>query len=239
MAITASSMIVRSLQMLGSVGLGATLTTAQQTDYLYALNSMLDSWSTERLLVYQLLQESLALTSGTASYTIGVGGAFNTTRPTKISDPCFIRDSQNADYPHLTLLNEDQFGRIVLKSLTGSYPGYLFYDHAYSAAGLATINLYPKPGAGLTLFINSWKALQNFATITTAILLPPGYQRAIESNLAIEIAAGYRPIPPETAMIAKTSKAAIMRINAPSNTLRLDPGVLQRPYRGNTNIFTG
>ena len=47
-------MIVRSLQMLGSKGLGATLTTNEQTDYLYALNSMLDSWSTERLLVYQV-----------------------------------------------------------------------------------------------------------------------------------------------------------------------------------------
>ena len=232
-------MIVRSLQLLGSKGLGATLTTAEQTDYLYALNSFMDYCSIKRLLVYQLLQESFALTSGTASYTIGSGGTFSTTRPTRICDPCFIRDSQNADWPHLTLLNEDEYGRIVLKSMTGSYPGYLFYDHAYPSTGLATINLYPKPGAGLTLYINSWKQLQNFATINTAILLPPGYQLFIESNFAIHIAAGYRPVPPETALIAKESRAAVMGFNAPSNTLRLDPGVLQRPYRGQSNIFTG
>lgn len=236
---TASSLILRGLQMIGGKGIGGTLTAGEQTDYLAMMNSMLDAWSIERLMVYQLLQESLALTSGTASYTIGTGGAFNTTRPTKICDPCFVRDSQNADWPHLKLLNEDQYGRIILKSLSGSYPSYLFYDHAFSAAGLATINLYPEPGAGLTLYISSWKPLTAFSTIGATLALPPGYDEAISSNFAIRAAAGYRTIPPETALIAKQSKAAIMRINAPSNTLRMDPGVLQRPYRGNSSIFTG
>ena len=47
-----------------------------ETAYLADLNTMMESWSLERLMVYQLLQESKALTASTGSYTIGTGGAF-------------------------------------------------------------------------------------------------------------------------------------------------------------------
>lgn len=219
-------MIIRALQMTGEKPVGGTLTSDEQTAYLAVLNNMMDSWSLERLMCYQILQESFSLTTSDGSYTIGSGGDFNTTRPTKIVDPCFIRNSSNNDYP-IQIIDAQAYGRITLKTVDGSYPGYLFYDGAY-ASGLGTIYLYPEPSASLTLYINSWKQLQTFAAIGTTVSLPPGYERAIQANLAIELAAGYTNASPELVKIARDSKAAIRGLNSPDGILRLDAGVLPR-----------
>ena len=230
---TASSMVLSALIALGEKQIGDTLSSAEQTHYLSKLNAMLDSWSIERLLVYQILQESLALTAGTVSYTIGSGGAFNTTRPTRITY-AFIRDSNSAD-TNLELINYQAYADLVLKSTGNTYPRYLFYDTA-DVAGLATLRLYPAPQASLTLYIQSWKQLQSFAAIGDTVVLPAGYQRAIEANFVIEAAPGFLPASDEAVSIAKESKAAIQRMNAPNPVMKMDVGIT----RGRRNsIITG
>ena len=227
-------MIIAAQVAIGEKQVGDTLNSAEQTFYLAKLNAMLDSWSTEGLLVTNLLQESFSLTTGTVSYTIGSGGTFNTTRPTKIVDPCFIRDSGNYDSP-LEIISMEAYGELRVKSVGNTYPMYLAYNMA-NVAGLATIFLYPAPSASLTLYINSWKQLQQFAAVTDTVVLPPGYQRAIESNFGIEIAPGLTPISAELKQIAKESKAAIKSINLPFPVLRMDSGIISQ-MRG--NILTG
>ncbi len=233
---TPSSMVLRALRLIGEKTVGGTLTSGEQTAYLADLNTMLESWSLERLMCFQLLQESRALTASIGSFTIGSGATWNTTRPTKICDPCFTRDSAGVDYP-IELINAEAYGLITLKTVDGGFPAYLFYDQAY-VAGLATIFLYPEPIAGLTLYINSWKQLQSFSTISDAVVLPPGYQRAIEFNFAVETAGGLTNVSAEVAKIARESKAAIKGVNAPENIMRLDLGVLPRRY-GRYDIRTG
>ena len=236
MSHTASSMIMRSLQLTGEKAINGSLTSAEKTVYLEALNSMLDSWSIERLLIYTILQESFALTNNTISYTIGTGGDFNTTRPVKIIDPCFVRDSSNLDSA-IEILDVESYGRIVFKTSGKTYPSYLYYDAGFSATSTATLKVYPAPSSGLTLFINSYKSLQSFSNISTAALLPPGYQRAIESNLCIELAAGYRPVSAEVVKIARESKAAIKGINLPDSFMRLDAGIVG--VRPKNSVLTG
>lgn len=231
---TPSTMIVRALRLIGEKTVAGTLSSDEQTAYLADLNTMIESWSLERLMVYQLLQESKALTTSDGTYTIGSGGDFNTTRPTKIVDPCFIRDSDDIDHP-LTLIDAQQYGAITKKTIDGSIPEYLFYDMAF-ASSLGTIYLYPEPEASLTLYINSWKQLQTFAAIGTTVVLPPGYQRAIEFNLAVELAGGFTNVSPEVAKIARESKAVIKGFNAPAGVLRLDAGIGARRI---WNINTG
>ena len=233
MATTPTTMIIRALQMIGEKPIGGTLSSGEQTSYLSVLNAMMDSWGLERLMVYQLLQESKALTAGVGSYTIGSGGTFNTTRPNKIVDPCFIRDADSFDSP-LMIIDAEQYGSLPVKSTGNTYPEYLFYDSAF-VGSLGTIYLYPLPDAGLTLYINSWKQLQSFATISDTVTLPPGYQRAIESNLAIELAPGFTSVSPEVMKIARDSKAAVKRVNSVV-------GVLKMPFTGNnprSTVLTG
>lgn len=221
---TPSTMILSSLRMIGDKAPGGTLTTAEQTDYLYDLNAAMESWGLDRSMCYQLLQESKALTTSTGSYTIGSGAAFDTARPNKIVDPCFIRDASNLDYP-LTIIDAQAYGRITQKTLDGSTPQYLFYDHAYTTA-FGTIFLYPEPSASLTLYINSWKQLTTFATIGETVSLPPGYQLAIESNFAVMKAGGFTKASPELVKTARDSMARIQSLNLKVGTMSMPAGLV-------------
>src|SRR5260221_9921674 len=114
---TASSMILRGLTMLGDKIVGDTLTTAEQTAYLAVLNTMLESWSTERLLVYQIVEESFTLVIGSSDYTIGSGGNFNTARPTKVEDTCFINYLNYLYF--VEVLSERNFTGLQTQGLSG------------------------------------------------------------------------------------------------------------------------
>ena len=235
MTVYVSTMILRSLRMTGEKARGETLDPNEAVECLYELNSMLDSWSIERLMCYQVTQESFPLTTSTTAYTIGPGATFNTARPTKLVDPCFVRDASNLD-SQLTIIGAETYGKIVQKNVGTTYPNRIFYDYGFNASGYGTITIYPAPSASLTLFINSWKQLQNFASVSTALLLPPGYQLAIESNYAIQSAAGLTSVAPEVVKMAKESKAAIMSINIPDTISRMDAGIVTGQR---TNIIVG
>ena len=234
MAATVSTMVLRALKMTGEKQIGATLTSTEQTYYLSAVNALLESWSLEGLLVYEVEERSHALTSGTGTYTIGDGGVISGARPTRIVSPCWIRDSDSADSP-VQVIDQNDYGLLVEKTLDGSYPQYLYYQTSYP---LGVIKLYPEPQAGLTLYFSSWKALPAFGAIGQTVALPPGYQRAIESNLAIELSPGQLPVSQEVIKIARESKAALKSGNSRIPTLKIDSMFSGRRMPG-SNIFTG
>ena len=233
---TANDLISRAMRLLGVLGQGRrTLTSNEASDGLEALNAMLEGLSLERLLVYQILEESFPLVVGTGSYTIGTGGTFNTTRPTKIEN-AFLRDSSNNDYP-LEIVNNLAYDTVPLKTVT-SRPRYLYYDPIYP---LAYIRLMYVPAYADTLYINSWKQLQQFTDGTTALSLPPGYQRMIVYNLAIELHGEYQGsiLSPEVVGIANKSKAALKSINSPEPVMNVSSVSIIRGGMGKRNIYTG
>ena len=229
-----STMILRSMRMIGEKKRGDTLDANEQVECLAELNTMMESLSNERLMCYSITEDVATLTTSTASYSIGPGGDINTTRPTKIVDPCFIRDSSGYDY-QVNIVDLDAYGSIVVKSTGYTYPTYLYYDAGFSATSTGTIRLYPSPSQGLELHINSWKQMQNFASLSTTVLFPPGYQLMIESNFAIHLAAGFVDPPAAVVKIARDSKAAIKSLNLPSPVMRPDIGV----HRSGMSILTG
>ena len=58
-----STMILNSLIATGEKSVGGSLTPTEETYFLGKMNSMLESWSLERALVYTVLQESFPLTA--------------------------------------------------------------------------------------------------------------------------------------------------------------------------------
>ncbi len=230
-----STMILRSLRLSGEKGRSDTLTSTEAVQCLAELNTMLESWQTERLMCYTVTQNSLALTTSTSTYTVGTNGVFAIARPTRLVAPCFIRDAYNADTP-LNIIDAATYGSIVSKGAGFTVPNSIYYDAGYSATSTATIFLYPSPSAGLTLFINSWNQLQSFADASSIALFPPGYQLAIESNYAVHSAIGIRDISPSLMRLATQSKAAIKSLNITDMPMTLDALPL---YSGNMNIFTG
>ena len=74
------------------------------------------------------------------------------------------------------------------------------------------------------------------------VSVPPGYADAIRYNLAVKLAPEWgRTITPEVAEMARTSKAAIQRLNLPAPVMLCDPAMLNRRLDapGYPNILTG
>jgi len=228
---TSLDLIKRSLRMLGVLGTGITLEPEQANDGLEALNSMLDSWSTDRLHVYEILEEEFPLVSGVQTYTIGPGGDFDTVRPSRIEGG--YCSNFGSDYT-FQIIDVNEWNSINYKNVGGTWPSVLKYD---AIMPLGRISLFPIPQGG-TITLNTFKMLQSFPDLTTVVSLPAGYERAIASNLAIEVAPEYqKTVSAELAKIARDSKANIQRINLTAPVLDLDAAISNRAVGG--NILSG
>lgn len=215
---TGSAIISRALRLIGALAAGETASATEQADALEALNAMLDSWRTESLAVYAFRDETLTLT-GAASYTIGTGGALNTTRPVKI-ESAYQRVS-TVDYP-VRLASADAWYRLAAKSTTSNVAEWLYYEPAYP---LGVLYLYPKPTSGV-LHLVTWVPL-TAVTAAAEVALPPGYQDAITYHLAVRLAPEYgRPVTAELAALTRNAKEVIQRVNfrSPLMSTGLDGG---------------
>lgn len=218
MSITANTMISRAMRLIQVIGVDQNPAAQEGADGLYALNAMLDAWSIERLMVYQIKQSSHSWPANITSRTIGSGGNFNTTRPAKIVEGTFFRDSGNTDYQVTVTEDRPVYDGIVAKGSTGSFPEVLFADTEFP---LTVLYVWPVPNQALTLFLNSWRALQQFTALTTVLSLPPGYQAAIEYNLAIWIAPEFGAAAKQAANDIKDQAALLKQAIKSLNTPRL------------------
>jgi len=233
---TAQNLVVRAMRLAGVIGKGETPDSDESTDGLTALNAMLDSWSIERLFVYQIVEEVLTLTPAQATYTMGVGGDLNTTRPTRIEDQCFTRYGSDIDVP-LRVIDSQAYQGIVAKTIQSNVPTYLFPDMRNP---LVYLNFYPVPSAAYGVHIFSWKQLQQFAALTTALALPPGHERAIAYSLAEEFGAEFGvQVHPQVSMIAQKSRANLKRMNAPSPIMQTEVAYMNARSVSSGNIYTG
>lgn len=209
---TAGDLILRAHKILGNKDSGESLTAVEKEDGLEGLNNMLDSFSIEDLMVYHIRQESFTWPSTTVSQTIGSGGDFDTHRPDRIEEGTFFQDIPSAiSYAPKLARNRSTYDGIVDKTVTSTYPELLFYDPSIT---LGTLYVYPKPAAALTFFLNTRQPLQIFDNLTEALVLPQGYRRMIEYNLAVELESIVGlPLAAKAMRIAQQSKTAIKRNN--------------------------
>ena len=231
---TAIQMITRAMRLDGVIGKGESPDTDEADDGLVALNSMLDSWSIERLFAYYLVQETLTLAANKATYTMGSGGDLNTVRPTRIEDDCYVTFA-GIDYK-VRVINVDAFAGIPAKTVQSNIPMWMYVSYQNP---LVNLTLYPVPNTAGTMQIWSRKQLQQFATLTDVLALPPGNERAITYSLAEEFGPEFGvEVPQRVSAIAQQARANIKRINAPSPILSSEVGYMGR-LRKIGNILSG
>jgi hypothetical protein len=231
---TAQELINGALRAIGQLEQGEEPDADASADALVALNQMLDSWSTERLAVYCLQDQTFTWPANQASRTVGPTGDLIGTRPIAI-DPSTYYIVNNISYP-LALLNADQYNGIALKSITSTLPQCIWLNPTNPDA---TMYIYPVPSASFQLHLFSVLELTQPSTLATSLVIPPGYLRAFRFNLAVEVATefGIEP-PPQVKRNADLSKRNIKRINNPDLLMSMPYSLVGR--RGNQfNIFSG
>lgn len=216
---TAAEIIESALRKLGVIASGEDPSSAEQADGLASLNQMLASFSNESIFLFSDNEETFTLTPSTSSYTMGSGGDFNTTQPIKITDARLQVNTSNPAYEMpISILTLPEWKKIVQKNISSTLPSAIYVEYG---AALATINVYPVPSAAQSLILNSRKVVQSFASAATAVAMPPGYERLLVFNLAVEVASEYgQEASPTVQRIAKESKAMILRNNSESPILK-------------------
>lgn len=223
---TSRDIIQDALELLGVYSPGETMTAADTSRGLSTLNQMMDQWSNLNLASYAILEQSAPLVPGTSSYTIGTGGAFNMTRPLKILDGpgrAYIQDASGTNYG-LSVVSRDVWNSIDNRSsiITSNIPSVLFYDPQYP---LGVINITPTPTLALTMFWDSMLQFAQLPLLTTTFTLPPGYERAVVTNLAVKLKPYFSDaiVSPAVAIEAAQTLGDLKRTNMRPIEARFDP----------------
>ncbi len=202
--------------MIGVYAPGETMTDADAERGLTVLNDMLDSWSNESLMCFTILEQSALLVPGVQSYTIGTGGVFNMTRPIRIlEDPgtAYVQDTNGNNYP-MEVVPRDKWNLYSNRSalITSDFPTILFYDPQFP---LGIINVAPFPTINYMMFWDSYLQLSDMAALSTVLSLPPGYNLALKTNLAVALQPYYSEAQLNPVIVARAleSKGNIKRSN--------------------------
>jgi hypothetical protein len=235
MSTSAGDQINAALRLIGVLAEGETPSAATSQDALAALNQMLDSWSTERLMVFTTIDQTFTWPSGSISRTLGPTGDFVGSRPVAIDDSTYYRDASTNVSFGIKIINQQQYNGIAVKTVTSTYPQVLWLNMNVPDI---TLTIYPVPTRDLEWHIISVQELSQPATLATTLAFPPGYLRAFKYNLACEIAAEFGVEPsPSVARIAMTSKRNLKRQNASDDVMSMPYSIVATRQR--FNIYAG
>jgi hypothetical protein len=195
MARTVGDLIRSSLRKIGVLAAGEPLPAHEGDDALEVFVQMVDAWTNETLLIPVVSVVTHQLTNNVSEYTIGIypepkpvplpTNHIETARPEKILS-AFIRDQHETDYI-LEQIDVNTFSRISRKT-NGSRPSLFYVREGWP---LNEIIFASVPYADETLHLEVIQPLSEVlpaASLTEVINLPPGYERALIYNLAMELA---------------------------------------------------
>lgn len=230
---TAQTIVNRALRLIGAIASGESPTTAESDDALVALNAMIESWQTEKLHVYTLVDTAYTASVGDGSYTVGPSANFALTPRPPSLDGVFARVS-SIDYP-IDLVSEDRWFAIPDKTSRSDIPRFAYYEPTIATG---TLLVWPVPSASISIHIVTGTPLGTLATLGTTVSVPQGGERALAYNLAVDIAPeypGHKDIT-EVIRIATEAKAAIKRANQRSMKTYTE---LSGMFTRRSDIFSG
>jgi hypothetical protein len=232
---SAGDQINRALRLLGVLAEGETPSAAMSQDALVALNQMLDSWSTEKLMIYNTIDQVFTWPTGQIKRTLGPSGDFVGIRPILLDDSTYYRDPGTNVSFGIKMINQQQYNGIAVKTVTSTYPQVMWINMEYPDISMT---VYPKPTRDLEWHFVSAQELSQPVVLATTLSFPPGYLRAFTYNLAMEIAPEFGIEPsPQVQRIAMTSKRNLKRINNPDDVMSMPYSIVATRQR--FNVYAG
>ncbi len=232
---TALDQIKAALRLIGQLAEGEEPTAQTAQDSLAAMNQMIDSWSTERLMVYNTIDQVFDWPPDLITRTLGPSGDFVGERPVLLDDATYFRDPQTNVSFGIKFINQQQYDGIAVKTVTSTYPQVMWVNMEHPNISMT---IYPKPTRLLEWHFISVQPLAQPATLDTELFFPPGYLRAFKYNLACEIAPEFGVEPsPTVQRIAMTSKRDLKRINNPDDVMSMPYSIVATRQR--FNIYAG
>ncbi len=223
---TVNDLIKATFRKLNVVGVNGDPSANQLSEGLDNINRMLSMWNTDGLIKYYIQRETFNFVAGQQSYTIGSGGDFNTVRPVEILE--ITTDSSGITY-RIDLVNYADWMRITNKSESEETPSWAYYEPSYP---LGRVYFWGKPTSTNSVVIASEKPFSAFSNGDT-VSLPPGYEKAVIDNLALELFPMYpsESLYPILQNQAQNSIALLKRVNSKNKILTLELGFSEQRRR--------
>lgn len=221
---TAGDLVKRSLRLISVLTRGETMSAEDGAEGLEALNTLVHSWYADDLLVSSLTRESVTLTQGKSSYTIGDGADLDTTRPMAI-ETIVLRESGGTDY-YLDEMTQRYFARLSVKDYS-IRPNQFYYEEGWPSG---TIYFDSAPDKAYTTYITSYKPFSDLSSLASTVSLPPMYQKGLAFALAEDLAPEYgMEVPQTVARQAQASRLAIKHRNMGNRPVqsRVDTGLMR------------
>jgi len=232
---SAGDQINRALRLLGILAKGETPSAATSQDALVALNQMIDSWNTERLSIFNTIDQIFTWPAGEIQRHLGPTGDFVGIRPILLDDATYYRDPGTNVSFGIKFINQQQYNGIAVKTVTSTYPQVCWVNMEYPNIQMT---IYPRPTRDLEWHFVSVQELDRPAELSTPLLFPPGYLRAFTYGLAMEFAPEFGVEPsPQVQRIAMTSKRDLKRINNPDDIMSMPYSLVATRQR--FNIYAG
>lgn len=202
---TARDLVTDALMACGQYGQGQAPSAADAALGVRVLQRLLDSWSNDGFVVWTTADMTVATVAGDEAYDFtefdidGVAPAtVNDYRvPVNIQN-VWLRDD-TIDLP-LDEIHEAEYDAIPDKAVQAVPCKYMWkrYVHNYAHDDVppdeptpndlrARIYLYPAPNKAYTLHVKARLTLQHGLGLDDAIVMPPGSERMIVQNLAVEL----------------------------------------------------
>ena len=198
------------MRLAGILASGETPTADEANDALKVLNDLLENWSTENLTVWSQANQTFNAVSGTATYAIGPGATWNTTRPIRISGG--YASVNGADFP-ISMWGQEEYNTVAVKTVGGIPERCLYINDVPNGS----VTLYPVPAAAsgpMTITLTIDRVLTFPLTLVSVLAYPPGYERALRYAMAVALGPEYQlQTSPLIVATAKASKADIKRAN--------------------------
>lgn len=196
---------------------------SEYEDGFNELNSMLDGFLSEKLLVFGQIGKSVPIVPNKQTYTMGPLGADITTPGPQVNIDHAEYVFTNLNPPvqqQFRILTDQEWDALSPKTYQSTIPYYLWLDR--STVPNATLYVWPVPltnsqVGSMTIWL--WGQVQQFATINDDVILRPAYQRMIEYNLAIGLANLF----PDRATISPFVAAEAVRTKAFVKSNNLQP----------------
>jgi hypothetical protein len=237
--VTALQFISRALIDIGVLSPSEDPGPGQAQDGMRRLNQMLSSWATETLTMQVTARDVFDLVSSQQEYTVGNGGDWDIARPLFVTGCGLILNSTTpaVEIP-MAVITDDAYEAIQVKTLTNPLPTMLYYNPTFP---FGTAFLWPNPTSGDNqIAFYSKRAMTGFASLTAQYAFSPGYEEAIEYNLAIRLAApNGRSLSqiPEVVQFAQDALGKVKRANIRLADAALDLAL--SPNRmGSYNIYS-
>ena len=232
---SAGEIINGSLRLIGALAEGEVPSAETSADALMAMNQMIDSWNTERLMIYNTIDQIFTWPSDEITQTLGPTGDFVGLRPVALDDSTYYRDASTGVSFGIKFINQQQYDGIAVKTVTSTYPQVMWINMENPDIAMT---IYPKPTRALEWHFISVQELAQPATLATELAFPPGYLRAFRYNLAREIAAEFGIEPPRTvSQIANVSKRNLKSQNNPNDIMSIPYAIMVSRQR--FNIYAG